>query len=364
MRVLVTVPSQQLLGGVTIFYRELRKYLPAEVEYFEVGARGPETGRAYFLLRLFNDYRRFAAKLREGRYDLVHINPSLTCKAVIRDSMLLVIAKMHGQKVLVYFHGWDKHCEALITRYFRAVFRLVYCRASAVIVLAQEFAERIRKLGFDNPIYVETTVAGDWIFERGCALSGSDHMNKDLCQILFMSRLEPGKGVREALEVFRLLKIPYPRIVLTVAGDGSELEGTRQYVRQTSLGGVSLPGRVDGSEKSALFINSDIFLFPTSYGEGMPLSVLEAMAAGLPVVTCRVGGIRDFFIDGVMGYSTEHASVTELAAHVEKLIVDTALRQHIGAHNRAYARERFAASRVAARLFDIYRTTISDERPN
>jgi glycosyltransferase involved in cell wall biosynthesis len=92
----------------------------------------------------------------------------------------------------------------------------------------------------------------------------------------------------------------------------------------------------------------------------MPNAVLEAMAAGLPVVTSRVGGIRDFFEDGVMGFSTEGVSVTELAAHMEKLIADPSLRERIGAHNRAYARERFAASKVAARLMDIYRSVISD----
>jgi glycosyltransferase involved in cell wall biosynthesis len=362
MRVLVTVPSQELLGGVAIFYRELRKYLPAEVEYFEVGSRGAAAGFARSVLRLFNDYWCFAATLRRGHYDLVHINPSLTCKAIIRDSIMLVLAKLRGRKVLVYFHGWDKQCEAMIARYFRTTFRFIYRRASAVIVLAKEFAEQLRMMGFDNPIHTETTVAGDWIFEG--ALSARSTSSEDRCRILYLSRLEPGKGVYETLEVFRLLKPTYPDIALTMAGDGSELEPARQFVLQNALRDVELPGRVDGRDKAALFTGSHIFFFPTSYGEGMPLSVLEAMAAGLPVVTCKVGGIRDFFEDGLMGYSTAGASVTELAAYVEKLIVDAALRRRIGAHNHAYARERFAASRVAARLLDIYRSTIGDAQPN
>jgi glycosyltransferase involved in cell wall biosynthesis len=365
MRVLVTVPSQELLGGVAIYYRELRKYLPAQAEYFVVGARGPQEGFAQTLLRLFTDCRHFVAKLRQGQYDLVHINPSLTCKAVIRDGMLLLLAHLLGHKVLVFFHGWDKHCEALVARYFRLFFRLVYFRANAIIVLAEEFAGRLRELGFDGPIHVETTVAGDWIIERSeCQRLPKGHERLETCHILYMSRFEADKGAPETLEIFKLLKATHPKISLTMAGDGSGLESARYFVAQHHLADVSLPGRVDGDDKASLLVHSNIFFFPTNYGEGMPLAVLEAMAAGLPVVTCKVGGIRDFFEDGVMGFSTESVSIPQLSAHLETLITNPSLRQRMGAHNRAYAKERFAASRVAARLVDIYRSTIGDAKPN
>jgi glycosyltransferase involved in cell wall biosynthesis len=361
MKVLVTVPSQKLLGGVANYYREMRNHLPAEVEYFVVGARGGRGRFVYNIIRPLVDYRRFAGTLRRNRYDLVHVNPSLVWKAVIRDGIHILLARMLGCRVLVFFRGWDKGCERSIARYFKIPFRFVYFRATAMIVLADEFARHLRDMGYRGPIHLETTLAEEQIFQQPEGQSQANAGNpRGRCHILYLSRLEEGKGVQETLEMFQALKAHHPEISLTIAGDGSLLQSARACVAKRGLVDVSLPGRVDGPDKITLLFDTDIFLFPSSYGEGMPNAVLEAMAAGLPVVTSRVGGIRDFFEDGVMGFSTEGVSVTELAAHMEKLIADPSLRERIGAHNRAYARERFAASKVAARLMDIYRSVISD----
>jgi glycosyltransferase involved in cell wall biosynthesis len=86
----------------------------------------------------------------------------------------------------------------------------------------------------------------------------------------------------------------------------------------------------------------------------MATSVLEAMSYGLPVITRPVGGIADFFQDGTMGFLTESCDPAVLAALTERLIVDPTLRLHIGAFNRRYAREHFAASVVAQRIQRIY----------
>lgn len=361
MRVLLTTPSTDLLGGVANYYRELRRHLPSEIEYFVVGARGKRGGIARGIARTLADYGRFAATLRRNRYDLVHVNPSLTWKAVIRDGILVLLARMLGCRVLVFFRGWDKGCERSIVSYFAIPFRFVYFRAAAIIVLANEFARRLRDMGYRGPIHLETTLAEEQIFQQSEGRSRPNAGNpRGRCHILYLSRLEEGKGVRETLEMFQALKAHHPEISLTIAGDGSLLQSTRAYVAERGLVDVYLPGRVDGPDKITLLFDTDIFLFPSSYGEGMPNAVLEAMAAGLPVVTTKVGGIRDFFEDGAMGFSTEGVTVTELAAHVETLIADISLRQRIGAYNHAYAKDRFAASKVAARLLDIYRSVISD----
>jgi glycosyltransferase involved in cell wall biosynthesis len=86
----------------------------------------------------------------------------------------------------------------------------------------------------------------------------------------------------------------------------------------------------------------------------MPNAVLEAMAFGLPVVTRAVGGIRDFFEDGRMGFVTESRDPAVFAGFLARLVADPALRASMGRYNREYARGRFAASVVAARLLEIY----------
>ena len=86
----------------------------------------------------------------------------------------------------------------------------------------------------------------------------------------------------------------------------------------------------------------------------MPTSVLEAMAYGLPVVTRPVGGLKDFFEDGKMGYITESLAPSVFAEAVEKLIREPETCRRMGRYNREFAHEHFAASRVAERIKRIY----------
>jgi glycosyltransferase involved in cell wall biosynthesis len=100
------------------------------------------------------------------------------------------------------------------------------------------------------------------------------------------------------------------------------------------------------------------YLFPT-YGEGMPNSVLEAMAYGLPVVTRPVGGLRDFFENGRMGFVADSLEPFEFMGLMEKLVLDSGLRDKMGQYNRTYAKDHFSATKVAARLENIYEKLIA-----
>src|SRR3712207_2970921 len=89
-------------------------------------------------------------------------------------------------------------------------------------------------------------------------------------------------------------------------------------------------GYVRGADKIAALRTADVYLFPTEYGEGLPISILEAMAMQLQVVTRPVGGIADFFVDGEMGFVSDSVDPTVFADLVERLIDDRQLRLRIG----------------------------------
>jgi glycosyltransferase involved in cell wall biosynthesis len=84
------------------------------------------------------------------------------------------------------------------------------------------------------------------------------------------------------------------------------------------------------------------------------------MAAGLPVVTRPVGGIKDFFADGEMGFLTQETTPEAFAEYMERLLSDWRLREAISKHNASYAREHFTAGSAARRLGDIYRNVLDN----
>jgi glycosyltransferase involved in cell wall biosynthesis len=237
---------------------------------------------------------------------------------------------------------------------------LVFGRADAFIVLGNEFKNRLLRLGYEKEVFIHGAPIDDELLDyvQPPPLSRCTGGGGRKFRVLFLARVEKEKGIYEALEAYRLLKDRYPFVSLTIAGDGSHFNRAVQYASDQQLFDVSFVGYVEGSAKCEVFRRSDAYLFP-SYSEGLPLSVLEAMACGLPVVTSAVGGLRDFFEDGAMGFSAESRDPAVFADLLERLVRDPELCSTISRFNHKYARDHFTAQRVASRLEGIYRRVLN-----
>ena len=295
------------------------------------------------------DYLHFLRQMISKHYRVVHLNPSLGFRALLRDGIFILIAKAMGKRVLVFIHGWDHDCESRIREKYLGQFRAVFFCADAIIVLAGEFKDKLREMGYTKPIHVEVTNVETAIFEDTSYARG---YTGETFNVLYLSRIEREKGIYEALDAFMMLGHPSARLI--VAGDGVELTGAKHYAETKRIKNVTFTGYITGSEKHQAFLEADVFLFPTYYGEGLPIAVLEAMAYGLPVITRPVGGLKDFFEHGVMGYMTESLDPCRYTEFLDAFLKDPASAARMGSFNRDYAREHFSADRVAARLQAIY----------
>ncbi len=355
MRVLITGPDPSVPGGVAAYCRSVHACLGECAAYIPVGARGGE-GVVRGALRLVRDYAAFIRMAALGGFDLVHLNPSFAPKALVRESLFLLISKLFRKPVLVYFHGWVSECEQAVRGRYLRPFRALAGMAGAFVVLAESFRRTLEEFGVRKPVFVEATVCDVCPF---CDGKPSPARPPGACTLLFLSRIDKGKGACETIDAYAILKQRHPNLRLVIAGDGPELAGLRRYAA-TRGGGIEFLGHVSGRAKHEAFARSDVYVMP-SHGEGMPVSVLEAMAHGLPVVTCAVGGIADFFVHGKMGFLAERPDASCVAAALEPLIAGASLRTRIGGHNRACAEQWFMPRVAAGRLKDIYRFAVSPE---
>jgi glycosyltransferase involved in cell wall biosynthesis len=177
--------------------------------------------------------------------------------------------------------------------------------------------------------------------------------------ILFLSRIEKEKGIYEAIDSFHLLKNKCPQAELTIVGDGSELGLARDYVEEKKIPDVHFKGYLSGKAILEAFVAADVYLFPTWHGEGLPISILEAMVFGLPVLTRPVGGIPDFFEDGKMGFLLESKDPVIWAEMLEKLAFDRELVLSMGEYNHRYAEGKFRPDNVVKRLEAIYESVMA-----
>ncbi len=307
---------------------------------------------------------RFNRLLKMGGIDLVHLNPSLGKTAVMRDIRFARQAHLAGIPFVVFFHGWNKDYERFLeargkTRELQEAFG----KANRIFVLASEFKAKLVEWGFDGGrIVVETTMFDDSIssdFDIESRLQGIT-ANRSF-NMLFISRLERKKGLEAAIQTQALLQRRGCDTRLIVAGEGTLRAQSEAYVQEHSVPGVTFAGFVSGREKVLAFMKADLLLFPT-HGEGLPITLLEAMAMGLPVLTRPVGGIPDFFVDDRMGKLTESLDPADYASWISALIPDIVRRREIARRNYEYAQEHFRASVVTRRLEEVYRQVLAEHR--
>jgi glycosyltransferase involved in cell wall biosynthesis len=259
--------------------------------------------------------------------------------------------------VVVFFRGWARGTEVRVDRELGWLFRRTYGRANGFIVLASRFRDKLVEWGVDVPVFLETTTVPDAVMTSFDIGGRVERLRSDRrLEILFLARLEPSKGALETLEAVERLLHRGVEVSLTIAGNGPAMGDLRRFIAEhDGLGAsVELAGYVRGEAKRALFLRHHVYCFPSEYWEGMPNSVLEAMALGMPIVTCPVGGLADFFEDGRMGHLVPSRDASLVADQLERLARDRETAAGMATYNHDYATRRFLAPDVARRLGEIY----------
>jgi glycosyltransferase involved in cell wall biosynthesis len=364
-KVLITPYSYKGAGGVTALFNTLLPHFDEEAYEIETLRIGSDRTLGRFKIKgvyPITDQIRFRRSLaRYAQHDIIHINPSLNLKSFLRDGLLVYQAKRKRLPVLVFFHGWCNDFQHLVSNKLFGFFKKTFGKADAFIVLSSEFKKTLRNWGVTQPIYLGTTAVNESLL-TGFSLSDKLEQVKIIPQtkILFLARLQREKGVFETVDAVSILLQKGIPVSLSIAGDGEISKELGEYIAKKDITGenIRMLGIVRGQEKINTFAGHDIYCLPTYYGEGLPTSVLEAMAFGMPVITRPVAGLADIFQDGKMGFLCSGKTPAEIAAALEILIKDKKLLLQMSQFNYLFAKEHFMASVVAKRLTDIYQSIL------
>jgi phosphatidylinositol alpha-mannosyltransferase len=171
--------------------------------------------------------------------------------------------------------------------------------------------------------------------------------------VLFVGRLEDRKGLPHLLKAFRLMRKSGIECRLLVAGSGPQEREDRRYVMTRGLTNVVFLGRVTDSEKSQLFKTADVFVSPATGRESFGIVLLEAMAAGTPIVCSDIHGYKGVVQRGRQAILVPPHDAKALAAGISELVADPALRAQMGAAGLARA-EQFSWEHVTEKVEDYY----------
>jgi phosphatidylinositol alpha-mannosyltransferase len=171
--------------------------------------------------------------------------------------------------------------------------------------------------------------------------------------VLFVGRHEPRKGLLDLLKAHRILRKTGSGSRLLIVGSGPQEREARRYVATRGLQGVEFLGRVSDTEKAQLYKTADVYASPATGGESFGIVLLEAMAAGTPIVASDIHGYKGVVRRGREGLLVPPREPRELAIAIDRLLRDPALREQMGAAGQARAEE-FSWPRVTAKVEDYY----------
>lgn len=169
--------------------------------------------------------------------------------------------------------------------------------------------------------------------------------------LVYAGRLSHEKGVEDAV---RAVARTVGDAVLHVAGDGPLRGPLEELAGREAPGRVVFHGRLGAGELADLLRRSRALLLPARWHENQPMIVLEAYAAGLPVVVTDLGGLPELVTDGVHGFVVPAGDPAALAAAADRLLADPALALALGAAGRARLEDGFGATAHLARLEEVY----------
>lgn len=306
-----------------------------EVELLPWGRRSEDERLPSKLIGRVRDVVRARRSVIRGAYPVVVVNTSHDWLTLSRDLVLLRALPRRDRVIILHIHGSETpRLLAPGSWPFKRATAALLQSADGVLVLSREeqaewlaFSPRSRVFVVRNPLTIAV--------EDSPSPPGEDGLPTILC----VARLIAGKGVFDLVRALPLVQRRLPcRLVL--AGDGPEKEGLRQLAVDLDVAGsVELPGYVEGEELAELYRGAEVFALPTSMSEGFPTAILEAMAAGLPIVTTASRGPRDHLVEGRHALFVPPHDSEALAACLTRLLADDELRRSMGTANRRKIRE-------------------------
>ena len=349
-RVLIVAPSIRIMGGQAVMAKQLINEfhgsgLPAG--FLPINPKPPGilqyAERVKFLRTLVVSFFYVISLIRRvPRYDVIHIFSASYFSFIISQTPAILISRCFGKRIVLNYRSGQ--CDDHLQKWKLIVYPILRL-IDRIIVPSQFLVDVFAKHGFEASAIANVVDVQDFPFVD------REHFKP---KILVPRMLDPIYNVECSIRAFHIVKQQVPDAELTVLGDGPQEGYLKKLVEELELEGVTFVGRVDRSRIPSLYQEHDVFLNSSSI-DNMPVSILEAYAVGLPVVSTDAGGIPYIVKDEETGYLAPVNDHQGLASRLLKVIQSPEKTRQI-VHAAKLESNRYRWPAVAKQWFDLYRT--------
>lgn len=286
--------------------------------------------------------------------DIVLVPISQSTPGFLKDSLFILLSALSGRRVIVQLRGsnfsnWLRASAPWVRCYVARVLRT----SSGVIVLGENLRPIFRGFFPRDRIFVVPNGA-DYVFP---ARTGDSSKPK----LLYLGNLQPGKGIVDFINA--LIEIRDLEFTADVAGAWRDPDTKSRCFDIVSRYRLPVLFNPPAGEDAKLYLLSraDIFIFPPRAPEGHPWVIVEALAAGLPIISTNRGAIGQSVIDGENGFLVDGGHPEQIAGRLKMLLLDPGLRERMGRASRALHRASFTEKAMITRMGRCFDAILRDE---
>jgi colanic acid/amylovoran biosynthesis glycosyltransferase len=269
--------------------------------------------------------------LKQSPYDIIFCHFG---RNGLKANLLQDLGIINQAKIVVVFHGYD--ISLYLAVHGQNIYQNLFNQVDLVQPISQHWQRKLIDLGCP-----ETKIL---VHHMGIDCNKFQYLAKQpsnsQIRLVSIARLVAKKGLQYSIQAVAQLIPRYPNLEYQIIGDGVLKEDLEQLIKQLNVAkNVKLLGWRQQPEVAAIIAQADIVLAPSitsedSDCEGIPVSLMESMARGLPVISTYHSGIPELVEDGVSGYLLPERDITNLANKIEHLIINPELRQKMGKAGR------------------------------
>jgi glycosyltransferase involved in cell wall biosynthesis len=341
-KILLLGPDFRCKGGIaSVLSNYLEFSSGSEIDYTFVPVRG-EGGRFLKLLQSLRGFFNTFWLLAFGKIQVVHAHPS-EYNGFWRYVPFFILSKLFGKRIIFHMHGgtfneFFEHSNKITKTIIRSV--LIGC---ATIIVLSPFWEKY---------FISIGVAKTLVVPNSVKIPGVNHYNINAKGITYLGFIEERKGVYDLLRAFSLIPSDQ-NIILNICGSGEDEKLIDAINDSGQKENIVFHGWVTSEKREEIFKNTALFVLP-SYYEALPMSVIEAMAYGIPVVSTPVGSIPEVVTDGLHGLLVNAGDVKGLSDAIDKLMSESEMRHQMSLKCYSKIKDEYSIDKTFEKLTNLY----------
>lgn len=308
-------------------------------------------GKFQKLFKGIEGYCSFIKVLLVNRPELVHIHSSFG-PSFYRKLPFIYLSRLFRVPIINHIHGADFdsfYCKA--SKLKKRLVKKIYCKCDYLIALSQEWKDRLSKIVPEEKVVIieNYSVLHDKAFNYRLARTCTNN-------VLFLGELGKRKGCYDIPAIVKHVCRSIPDAMFYLCGEGTnedEKAIKKLCVDAGVIDHVVFPGWVRGTDKDAMLQKADVFFLP-SYNEGMPMSILDSMGYGLPVVSTNVGGIPKIVQNNINGYCCTPGDVESLAHAIITILKDSDVQKSMSINSYEIIRKKYSLENHLKLLEALY----------